>query len=215
MKRLSVVVALVFIVALTAPLSAQESMDTPLFLQNMMQMMLQRGWEEDDVQEFGDACLAYQWEGFADVDPQVLMFSMRYAWQIGDGEEGIAVQNRAALAHALAHQAQEMARVGLDDRDIAVMTAGATRDSLRVATRAELSNPESGELLRTRIQDATQDHVQQLDRERVRDGEQGGATVRYNETGTPGTPPGGPPAPGPDDWTPPSDPEGPQGPGGS
>jgi len=197
------VIALVFAGAVFAQ---SPDAETPQYVRAMVRAMESSGWDDESLGEFERACLAYRWEGLQQTDPALLVRALRYAHEYGDSQEALSARNQAALAHELAYQAQQMSRFGIDDRRISRTIAGATRDSLRSMSRAEFSNPEVGDLLRTRLQDASQTRVRDYDRLRTRDQEPTGTAARYGEDREPGQSPGTPPG------APPSDAPGHQGP---
>jgi hypothetical protein len=210
MKRL-IVMALVALLLGVATVGAQEP---PELLQTMTQLMERDGWTEEQIAEFEEHALAYQWENFQNVEPQALMMALRYAHAFGGPGDELPVAAQVQLTHQLALAAGEMAQLGYTNRDIARLAVEATRESLQTMTRNQFANPDVGVQLQDRLMEALQTQLRTADRIRLRESDPTGPAYRFNEDGTPGVPPGAPevvgPGPGDGDGDGPDGPKGPQ-----
>ncbi|MDA3951592.1 MAG: hypothetical protein PF508_20460 [Spirochaeta sp.] len=150
--------------------------DVPEFVRGMFEIMARDEWTGRELSAFVTAARAQNWDNVEDANPEMVMNAFRYAHEHrGTNGEEFSGEAQAEFALELAEQAQEMRRLGMDNREIARATTSATRNTIRTMTRERvvIDGEQIGEELRTRLRAETGEEMREMARDRMRENESG------------------------------------------
>ena len=193
MKLNRPIVLLVMLAMVSFAVFAQET-EGEAFVLELSAQFAELGWDDDALTEFREAARELDWSAAENADAELL------AWALDSGmpDRALTAPEQVQVALALAERTGELLRLGYAQRDVAEAAMQATRAAAAemAQLRSEAGNPDLGEMIRARLNEAIE--LQTRTATRTRGGNQSGGTYRIGGESNPGVPlnPDDPPSPG-------------------
>jgi len=162
-----VVLTLVFASGSGVILFAQETAETPPFVDELTALLESRGWSEEEVFNLAEAAKELEWEQAEGADPEVVALAL----ELGKKQEAtMEPLEQAQLALELALTAVEMESLGYNERVVARAALNGVRDIVSDIKNWKQTGKQGnlGELIRNRLRNEVHTASRLEVREQVR-----------------------------------------------